>query len=95
MKPNFITRRNFAQLSIAAGLFSFLPIGHTKSNVNGKLLIIGGAEDRLNERVILKRFIELSGGNQAKLSSFLQLAASLHLYGQAIQMYLKILAQQM
>ena len=71
MKPNFITRRNFAQLSIVAGLFSFLPIGHTKSNVNGKLLIIGGAEDRQNERVILKKFIELSGGNQAKLKFIL------------------------
>ena len=71
MKPNFITRRNFAQLSVAAGFFSFLPIGHTKSNVNGKLLIIGGAEDRQNERVILKKFIELSGGNQAKLKFIL------------------------
>jgi hypothetical protein len=52
MKPNFITRRNFAQLSVATALFSFLPLSHSKSNVNGKLLIIGGAEDRLNERVI-------------------------------------------
>jgi hypothetical protein len=52
MKPNFITRRNFAQLSVAAGLFSFLPLSHSRSNVNGKLLIIGGAEDRQNERVI-------------------------------------------
>jgi hypothetical protein len=49
MTTNFITRRNFAQLSIAAGLFSLLPPGHTKRNVNGKLLIIGGAEDRQND----------------------------------------------
>jgi len=71
MTPNFITRRNFAQLSVAAGLFSFFPSSHSKSNVNGKLLIIGGAEDRQNERVILKKFIELSGGNQAKLKFIL------------------------
>ena len=81
-------------MSIVAGLFSFLPIGHTKSNVNGKLLIIGGAEDRQNERVILKKFIELSE-IKPSLSSFLQLAVSLHLYGPATQTYLKILAQQM
>ena len=71
MKPNFISRRNFAQLSVATGLFSILPSTHSKSNANGKLLIIGGAEDRINERVILKRFIELSGGNQAKLKFIL------------------------
>jgi len=71
MKSNFINRRKFAQLSVAAGLFSILPPSHSKSNVNGKLLIIGGAEDRQNERVILKKFIELSGGNQAKLKFIL------------------------
>lgn len=71
MKPNFITRRSFAQLSIAAGLFFSVQYGHTKSKSNGKLLIIGGAEDRLNERLILKKFIELSGGKQAKLKFIL------------------------
>ena len=71
MKPNFISRRKFAKLSVAAGLFSFVQNGQSKSKVNGKLLIIGGAEDRQNERVILKKFIELSGGNQAKLKFIL------------------------
>lgn len=71
MTSNFIGRRKFAQLSVAAGLFSILSPSHSKSNVNGKLLIIGGAEDRQNERVILKKFIELSGGNQAKLKFIL------------------------
>ncbi len=71
MTPNFISRRKFAKLSVAAGLISILLPSHSKSNVNGKLLIIGGAEDRQNERVILKKFIELSGGNQAKLKFIL------------------------
>ena len=71
MTSNFISRRKFAKLYVAAGLFSILSTSHSKSNVNGKLLIIGGAEDRLNERVILKNFIELSGGNQAKLKFIL------------------------
>jgi cyanophycinase len=71
MTSNFIGRRKFAQLSVAAGLFSILSPSRSKSNVNGKLLIIGGAEDRQNERVILKKFIELSGENQAKLKFIL------------------------
>jgi cyanophycinase len=68
---NSLNRRKFAQLSITAGVSPFIPYGHSNSNVNGKLLIIGGAEDRINERIILKKFIELSGGNQAKLKFIL------------------------
>jgi cyanophycinase len=71
MTPNFISRRKFAKLSVAAGLISILVPSHSKSNVNGKLLIIGGAEDRQNELIILKKFIELSGGDQAKLKFIL------------------------
>lgn len=33
----------------------------------GRLLVIGGAEDRLQDRVILRRFIELCGGPQARI----------------------------
>ena len=33
----------------------------------GRLLVIGGAEDRVDEREILRRFIELSGGPLARL----------------------------
>jgi cyanophycinase len=36
-------------------------------NVKGKLLIIGGAEDRSGERVILRRFVDLAGGARARL----------------------------
>lgn len=33
----------------------------------GRLLVIGGAEDRLDEREILRRFMQLSGGPRARL----------------------------
>lgn len=33
----------------------------------GRLLVIGGAEDRLQDRVILRRFVELCGGPQARI----------------------------
>lgn len=33
----------------------------------GRLLVIGGAEDRVDERSILQRFMELSGGARARL----------------------------
>ena len=34
----------------------------------GPLLAIGGAEDKLYDRLILRRFVELSGGNDADIS---------------------------
>lgn len=39
----------------------------TASRRVGRLLAIGGAEDRLQDRVILRRFVELSGGPQARI----------------------------
>ena len=48
-----------------------LPHVEGNNRVNGKLLIIGGAEDRQNEKEILKNFIELSGGIHAKLKFIL------------------------
>ncbi|HHW39614.1 MAG TPA: cyanophycinase [Syntrophomonadaceae bacterium] len=35
--------------------------------VQGTLVIIGGAEDKTGERVILRRFVELAGGERARL----------------------------
>lgn len=35
--------------------------------VRGNLLIIGGAEDKKGERVILNKFVELSGGKKAEI----------------------------
>ena len=71
MKSNAISRRSFAQLCAVLGLSTFLPFVQSRSQINGKLLIIGGSEDRLNERVILKKFMDLSGGHQAKLKFIL------------------------
>src|SRR2546421_1855209 len=33
----------------------------------GPVMVIGGAEDKLGERVILSRFVELAGGDQAQI----------------------------
>lgn len=35
--------------------------------IGGHLLVIGGAEDKYNERRILKKFLELAGGNRAEV----------------------------
>ncbi|HUX47054.1 MAG TPA: cyanophycinase, partial [Desulfosporosinus sp.] len=37
-------------------------------HVEGKLLIIGGAEDKSGERKILKRFIQESGGRESRIT---------------------------
>src|SRR3954469_20070815 len=34
--------------------------------IGGHLLVIGGAEDKYNERRILKKFLELAGGDKAE-----------------------------
>src|SRR5207302_5998577 len=33
----------------------------------GPVMVIGGAEDKLGERVILSRFVEFAGGDQAHI----------------------------
>ncbi len=35
--------------------------------IGGRLLVIGGAEDKYNERRILRRFLELAGGEKAEV----------------------------
>jgi cyanophycinase-like exopeptidase len=34
----------------------------------GPVMVIGGAEDKLGERVILSRFVQLAGGDQAHVA---------------------------
>src|SRR3982074_3443360 len=34
----------------------------------GAVMVIGGAEDKLGERVILSRFVQLAGGDQAQIA---------------------------
>lgn len=40
---------------------------HFTEELGSDILIIGGAEDKLNERHILRRFVELSGGKDASI----------------------------
>jgi len=40
---------------------------HDREIIGGHLLVIGGAEDKYNERRILKKFIELAGGDNAEI----------------------------
>ncbi|MCB0726817.1 MAG: cyanophycinase [Ignavibacteriae bacterium] len=40
---------------------------HYKEELGGDILIIGGAEDKLNERHILRKFADLSGGINASI----------------------------
>lgn len=40
---------------------------HDREIIGGHLLVIGGAEDKYNERRILKKFLELAGGSNAEV----------------------------
>jgi cyanophycinase len=40
---------------------------HDREIIGGYLLVIGGAEDKYNERRILKKFLELAGGDDAEV----------------------------
>jgi cyanophycinase len=40
---------------------------HDREIIGGHLLVIGGAEDKYNERRILRKFLELSGGDKAEV----------------------------
>lgn len=40
---------------------------HAPASKAGRLLVIGGAEDRLQDRIILRRFVELCGGPPAHI----------------------------
>jgi cyanophycinase len=40
---------------------------HDREIIGGHLLVIGGAEDKYNERRILKKFLDLAGGEKAEV----------------------------
>lgn len=40
---------------------------HYEEEIGSEILIIGGAEDKLNERHILRKFVEMSGGAEASI----------------------------
>ena len=60
-----INRRHLLALGAGLGL---TPVGaQTQARRTGRLVVIGGAEDRLQDRVILRRFVELCGGATAQI----------------------------
>ena len=60
-----INRRHL--LALGAGL-ELTPVGaQAQARRTGRLVVIGGAEDRLQDRVILRRFVELCGGGTARI----------------------------
>ena len=56
-------RRDFLFSALATGVLPAL----AQSPRTGHLVIVGGAEDRLQDRVILRKFIEYAGGPRARL----------------------------
>ena len=60
-----IHRRQLLSL-LAASALPFQLAAQTKIQ-QGQLVIIGGAEDRKQDRIILRKFLELSGGPNAKI----------------------------
>ncbi len=62
---------------------------HDREIIGGHLLVIGGAEDKYNERRILKKFLTLAGGEKAEVlivpvaSDYPEFAADV--YSQAFQ----------
>lgn len=61
MPPMF--RRDFFLTALAAAAW---PVA-SQSQGTARLVIVGGAEDRLQDRVILRKFIEYSGGPRARI----------------------------
>lgn len=57
-------RRDLLISSLLAGPVHRLA---AQAPVRGKLVIVGGAEDRVQDRKILRRFVELAGGPQARI----------------------------
>jgi cyanophycinase len=60
-----IQRRQLLSLLASAALPIGLAAQTTKTQ--GRLVIIGGAEDRKQDRIILRKFLEISGGPNAKI----------------------------
>lgn len=57
-------RRDLLISSLLAG--STLPLA-AQTPARGRLVIVGGAEDRVRDRLVLRRFLEFAGGPQARI----------------------------
>ena len=54
-------------LAVLASALTWPFAASAQTRKRGRLVIIGGAEDRKQDRVILKKFLELSGGQDARI----------------------------
>lgn len=70
---------------------SFEPAEPTQSNAaRGMLMLIGGAEDKVGNRAILRRFVELAGGASARIAI---IAAASEIHGIVGQTYHRIFSE--
>ena len=61
-------RRQLLALGVSLGACQTKAFGYTRRL--GRLVVIGGAEDRLKDKLILRRFVELCGGPAAQILVF-------------------------
>ena len=70
---------------------TFDPDEPTQSHANaGMLMLIGGAEDKVGNRGILRRFVELAGGSGGRLAI---IAAASEIHGIVAQTYYRIFTE--
>jgi cyanophycinase len=70
---------------------SFDPDEPSLSHANsGMLMLIGGAEDKIGKRAILRRFVELAGGAEARIAI---IAAASEIHGIVGQTYQRIFGE--
>lgn len=69
----------------------FDPDEPSRSHANtGMLMLIGGAEDKVGNRAILRRFVELAGGEDARIAI---IATASEIYGIVSQTYQRIFGE--
>src|SRR5690349_20585191 len=72
-------------------LMRFDPDEPSRSHANaGMLMLIGGAEDKVGNRAILRRFVELAGGADARVAI---IATASEIYGVVSQTYQRIFSE--
>jgi cyanophycinase len=70
---------------------TFDPEEPSRSHANsGMLMLIGGAEDKVGNRAILRRFVELAGGSNARIAI---IAAASEIHGIVGQTYQRIFTE--
>lgn len=72
MNPVNFNRRQWLALSLGLGALPSQALADNApySRRRGHLVVIGGAEDRLQDKLILRRFVELCGGPGAQILVF-------------------------